>query len=611
MRKSFLSIVMATTLVVASTSFPMQVQATEPIIVADIQEGETRPKIEKGEKAVNNNGTVECCDGQLNINNGTVNANYGILLQNYGKLILNSTFGDSKGVVSTNHEGAVIQLNYYEVYDNFGTVTLNNGTLHANKAAGVVETNAAKGTVGENYNGATITTNDGTVRINYAGAVIETNNGVVRNNSLDEGNRGTITTNNGTVFNEGGIVETNGETGVIISNQNQGKVGINNGTITSNATASKITTNNGLVERNGGTIEANSGKVTVNSLGQVKVNNGTIESNGEETYAWGTVTTNNQTVGTNYATITDNFGTVTTNKGKIVNNFGGNVTNAEGGTIENQWYEYVIVGGSFKSGSTENKDAGERTWIGKAVEPDSTLGDYYITVAANEGMIFDHAEFNNGDAASYIKNEDGSLTFGNITDGIKICFKEIPPEPTPTVAPTPTVTPIPKNVYVVKYDGNGATSGTMKDQTCKLKSTITLSKNTFKRKGYTFDGWNTKKDGKGKDYKNKAKVSKLAKGGKSITLYAQWKPIKYNVKFNANGGKGKMSSIKNVSYGKNKALTKNKFTKKGYTFKGWALSKKDAKKGKVSYKNKAKIKNLTTKNGTSVTLYAVWTKSKK
>ena len=37
----------------------------------------------------------------------------------------------------------------------------------------------------------------------------------------------------------------------------------------------------------------------------------------------------------------------------------------------------------------------------------------------------------------------------------------------------------------------------------------TLKANGFKCKGYTFKGWNTKKNGKGKTYKNKAKIKNL------------------------------------------------------------------------------------------------------
>lgn len=50
-----------------------------------------------------------------------------------------------------------------------------------------------------------------------------------------------------------------------------------------------------------------------------------------------------------------------------------------------------------------------------------------------------------------------------------------------------------------------------------------LTFNTYKKKGYTFVGWNTKKNGKGKAFTNKESVKKLvSENGKTITLYAQW-----------------------------------------------------------------------------------------
>ncbi len=166
------------------------------------------------------------------------------------------------------------------------------------------------------------------------------------------------------------------------------------------------------------------------------------------------------------------------------------------------------------------------------------------------------------------------------------------------------------NTYTIKYSGNSATSGKMSAQTLRLygKSYV-LAANKFKRTGYKFTGWNTKKNGKGTSYKNKASVKNLSSvNGAVITLYAQWKANTYNVKFNGNGAtSGSVKTLKKCSYGKKYKLTANKFKKKGYKFVGWNTKKNG--KGKM-YKNKAKIKNLTPKNGKTITLYAQWKKIK-
>lgn len=82
--------------------------------------------------------------------------------------------------------------------------------------------------------------------------------------------------------------------------------------------------------------------------------------------------------------------------------------------------------------------------------------------------------------------------------------------------------------YTVRFAANGGT-GTMAAQTLTYDKKTALSKNAFVRDGYKFVGWNTKKDGSGKKYKNKAKVKSLAKVGKKVTLYAQWRQTRDGV----------------------------------------------------------------------------------
>ena len=94
-------------------------------------------------------------------------------------------------------------------------------------------------------------------------------------------------------------------------------------------------------------------------------------------------------------------------------------------------------------------------------------------------------------------------------------------------------------------------------------------------------------------------------GTSASYLYASWIPNKYTVKYNANGGTGTTSNSTHY-YGYSKTLTANGFTKFGYTFKGWATSLERANAGTVDYADKASVSNLTTTNGGTVNLYAVW-----
>ena len=156
--------------------------------------------------------------------------------------------------------------------------------------------------------------------------------------------------------------------------------------------------------------------------------------------------------------------------------------------------------------------------------------------------------------------------------------------------------------YAIRFLPNGGV-GTMPVQSIVRGKTARLSANAFTRKGWVFLGWATSPSGPVK-YANKTTVRNLASRGKTISLYAKWAKAAYKVKFHANGGKGTMA-VESFTYGKAKKLSANKFKRKGYAFKGWATSKARAKKGKVAYKDKKKVKNLVT-TGKTVKLYAVW-----
>lgn len=162
------------------------------------------------------------------------------------------------------------------------------------------------------------------------------------------------------------------------------------------------------------------------------------------------------------------------------------------------------------------------------------------------------------------------------------------------------------NSYLVNFNSNGG-SGSMSTQTFKVNETKALNSNAFTRTGYIFQGWATSASSS-VAYADRASVKNITTVGKSITLYAVWKPITYTIKFNANGGKGTMASI-TCTYDKAVALPactfgheKESSTGSIFVFTGWATSKN----GNVQYSNKASIKNLTTENGATINLYAMW-----
>ena len=151
--------------------------------------------------------------------------------------------------------------------------------------------------------------------------------------------------------------------------------------------------------------------------------------------------------------------------------------------------------------------------------------------------------------------------------------------------------------YSIQYNGNKATSGSMRTQTgLRYDTSYQLLRNTFKKKGYIFTGWNTKKNGKGKSYADKATVKGLSdKADDTVTLYAQWKKATYKITYKLNGGKNNKKNPSKYTVS-TKTITLKAPTKKGYTFLGWFTDSKFKKKI-------TRIKNGSTGNKK---LYAKW-----
>jgi len=152
--------------------------------------------------------------------------------------------------------------------------------------------------------------------------------------------------------------------------------------------------------------------------------------------------------------------------------------------------------------------------------------------------------------------------------------------------------------YKIAFNANGG-KGKMAVQGMTYGKTAKLRKNAFKRRGYTFLGWSKTKNGK-VTYKDASSVKNLRSDGKTITLFAKWRPTTYRVAFNANDGTGSIA-VQHIPYGTKMRLRSNTFIRAGYKFRGWSKTAT----GPVVYKNAAIVENLRGDGGV-VALYAVW-----
>ena len=160
------------------------------------------------------------------------------------------------------------------------------------------------------------------------------------------------------------------------------------------------------------------------------------------------------------------------------------------------------------------------------------------------------------------------------------------------------------NTYTINFYGNGSTGGSTASMSMTYDVAKNLTANGFTKTGYLFSGWNTKSDGTGTSYTNKQSVKNLTTvNGGVINLYAQWKSITYTVKFDGNGADGGSTASMTMTYDELKRLTPNGFTRKSHEFIGWNTK---ADGSGTNYGDNVSVKNLTTVNGATVTLYAQW-----
>ncbi|MCI9598859.1 MAG: hypothetical protein HFE75_16610 [Firmicutes bacterium] len=133
--------------------------------------------------------------------------------------------------------------------------------------------------------------------------------------------------------------------------------------------------------------------------------------------------------------------------------------------------------------------------------------------------------------------------------------------------------------YNVKYSANGgsnAPSAQIKTQNVNL----TLAGQKPVRDGYTFQNWNTKKDGSGAKYSSGAAY----KANSAVTLYAQWKINSYALTVKSKDKTmGTVSGGGTYTYGK--SVTIKAVPAKGHSFSKWSDNNTSAARSVTVKKN--------------------------
>lgn len=152
--------------------------------------------------------------------------------------------------------------------------------------------------------------------------------------------------------------------------------------------------------------------------------------------------------------------------------------------------------------------------------------------------------------------------------------------------------------YVVSVASASTTMGTASGGGTYAGSSLTITASP--KTGYHFVKWT------GGDVNNNTNTSVTFTPTSSFTATANFAANTYTVVYNANGGSGTMANS-SFTYNGTGNLTANAFTApSGYTFGGWASSVANATAGTVYRANQAAHGNMTSTNGGTVTIYAIW-----
>lgn len=160
------------------------------------------------------------------------------------------------------------------------------------------------------------------------------------------------------------------------------------------------------------------------------------------------------------------------------------------------------------------------------------------------------------------------------------------------------------NTYSIRYYANDGTQSSVIQPDLNYGAQYALRANSFTWKGRVFLGWAETADG-AVQYTNSEKVQNLtAENGAVVKLYAQWRLVTYQVRFDANGGVGTLQGIR-VTYGDAFRLPEaDALTRELYSFSGWTAVIGGVTK---TYQPGTELRDVTAQDGEVITFKAVWT----
>lgn len=234
--------------------------------------------------------------------------------------------------------------------------------------------------------------------------------------------------------------------------------------------------------------------------------------------------------------------------------------------------------------------------------------DYYYGLAGGKVNTLAAAKKDHYDLTGYFSgtedNAECYYTYDKNNNEMKVKKSTFPADYADSVLElTAKFTP---KVYDITYDLNGGNwkSSVSLDlkKTDKEQYTYAVGKTLctdIERTGYLFKGWYAASDSE-----QIAKVTDITDTEYGAKDYvAKWMPIHYTIRFDKNTTNAIDMDDQNATYNTTTVLTKNTYTKNGYSFTGWNTK---ADGSGTAYADEADVTNISFTDGEVITLYAQW-----
>ncbi|KAA6331672.1 hypothetical protein EZS27_019746 [termite gut metagenome] len=158
--------------------------------------------------------------------------------------------------------------------------------------------------------------------------------------------------------------------------------------------------------------------------------------------------------------------------------------------------------------------------------------------------------------------------------------------------------------YKIVYFGGDSALGYTLPSFHNYDEFVVFSSNGFNKTGYSFDGWLLRSTLKLLDFDGSINITNIET---TVNIEAHWKENTYFLSFDGNDSSSGFMGVFSLKYDVRKTIPENSFSKTGYLFSGWSLTKIGVPEFSLPDNEESSyVYNLSGDDNEIIKLYAVW-----